>query len=83
MFIQLQGIVFIQLQVNYIIVNFQGNIFTQRKCIHSKKLFVRSRNYIHFNKIIFIEGILFIQFKKIIFIQGIAVIQGNYIHSKK
>ena len=53
MFMQLQGIVFIQLQGNYIIVNFQGNIFTQRKYIysqkyiHSSKLLIRSRNYIH------------------------------------
>ena len=35
-------LVFIQLQGNYIIVNFQGNIFTQRKYIYSqKKIFIR------------------------------------------
>ena len=37
MFMQLQGIVFIQLKGNYIIVNFQGNIFTQRKYLYSQK----------------------------------------------
>ena len=33
----IQGIVFFQLQVNYII-NFEGNIFIQRKDIYSQKI---------------------------------------------
>ena len=53
---QLQGIIFIQLQGNDMVVNSQGNIFGQRTYIYSRKIFVkgnyiRSRNFIHFKKL--------------------------------
>ena len=80
---QLQGIVFIQLQGNYIFVNCQGTKFIQRIYICSQKsiiirgnLFIRSRNYIHFKELIS-------SLNKIIFIQGNIFIQGDNLHSGK
>ena len=55
---QLQGIIFNQLQGNDIVFNFQGNIFTQKIYIYSQKSifiqgnYIRLRNYIHFKEII-------------------------------
>ena len=88
-FMQLQGIVLIQLQGNYIFVNFQGNIFFQitylfiQKYIHSasrklysfKDLYSFQGSYIHSRKIY--------SLKEIIFIQGHIFVQGNYIRSRK
>ena len=59
------------------IYSLKENILIHKKYIHSRKLFIRSRNYIHFKEIILIQGIIFIQFKEIIFTQGIVFIQGN------
>ena len=48
---QLQGIVFIQLQGNYILVNckeinsFKGHIFIHKKCNHPKKLYSFTESY--------------------------------------
>ena len=71
---QLQGILFIQLQGNDLFVNFQGNIFIQTKYIYSQKLY-------SFKELIFVQGLIFIQgdYK---FIQGMIFIQRNYIHSR-
>ena len=71
-FTQLQGIVFIQLQGNDILVNYQGNkfiidLFTKSIIIRGN--YIRSRTYINFKEIS--------SFKENIFIQG------NYIHSRK
>ena len=73
-FMQLQGIIVIQLQGNDLFVNFQGNIFIQTKYIYSHKLY-------SFKEIIFVQGLIFIQgdYK---FIQGMIFIQRNYIHSR-
>ena len=54
MFMHVQGIVFIQLQGNYITVNFQGNIFTQRKYIYSQKICSFKEIYL-FEETIFIQ----------------------------
>ena len=76
---QLQGIVFIQLQGNNVVVNFQGNIFFQRTSIYSQKLY-------SFKEIIFVQGSIFISrklysFKKLSSFKENIFIQGNYIHS--
>ena len=65
---QLQGIIFIQLQGNGLFVNFQGNIFIQTKYIYSQKLY-------SFKEIIFVQGL--------IFIQGDYIHSRNDIHPKK
>ena len=44
-FMQLQGIEFIQLQGNDIVVNFQGNIFIQRTYISSQKYIQSKKLY--------------------------------------
>ena len=72
---QLRGIVFIQLQGNDIFVNFQGNIFVQRTCIYSQKIY-------SFKKFIFVQGIIFISRKLYSFKETIFN-QGNYINSRK
>ena len=68
-FMQLQGIVFIQLQANDILVNCQGNKLIQRTYIYSQKVIIIRGNYINFKEIS--------SFKENIFIQG------NYVHSRK
>ena len=78
---QLQGIVFIQLQGNDILVNCQGNKFIQRTYLFTKSIIIRgnyihSRNYIHFKELIS-------SLNEIIFIQGDLFIQGNNFHSGK
>ena len=80
---QLQGIVFLQLQGNDILLNCQGNKFIQRTYIYSQK--VQSSE-----AIIFVHGITFIlrnlsvrSFKEIIFSQGNIFIQGKHIYSGK
>ena len=50
---QLQEIVFIQLQGNDIVVNFKANIFTQRTYMNSQKIY-------SFKEIIFVQGIILI-----------------------
>ena len=54
MFMQLQEVVFIQLQGNYTIVNFQGNIFTQRKLLMSRvpNDYHRAKKYYKLNAIL-------------------------------
>ena len=57
-FMQLQGIVFIQLQGNGILVNCQGNIFIYNIYLFTKSIIIRgnyiltARNYIHFKELI-------------------------------
>ena len=82
-FMQLLGIVSIQLQGNYILVNCQENKFIQRTHIYSQKVYpfeagncIRSRNYNHFKELIS-------SFNEIISIQGNIFIQGKHIHSGK
>ena len=56
-FMQLQGIVFIQLQGNDILVNCQGNKFIYNIYLFTKSIIIRgnyilTRNYIHFKELI-------------------------------
>ena len=56
---ELQGIVFIQIQGIDTVVDFQGNSFKQHIFIHKKIIqgnYICSRNYIHLKEIIFIQG---------------------------
>ena len=78
---QIQGIVFIQLQGNDIVVNFQWNLFIQRTFIYSQKIY-------SLKEFIFVQGVVFISrklysFKEIIFVHGIIFIQRKQIHSRK
>ena len=78
MFMQLQRIVFIQLQGKDIFVDFQGNIFIQGTYIYSQKMY-------SFKEIVFVQGMIIISRKLLysVFIQGNTFIQGNYLHSRK
>ena len=66
---QLQGIVFIQLQETYLILSFQGNIFTQRKKLFTKNIFIQ------FKEIVFTQGI--------VAIQGNYIHSRKYVYSRK
>ena len=76
-FMQLQGIVFIQLQENEILVNCQGNKFIQRtrNIIHKK--------YISFEAIIFFHEIIFISRSLSVYSRKYILVQGKHIHSGK
>ena len=84
-FMQLQGIVFIQLQGNDILVNCQGNIdsFKEHIFIHKKYNlrgnYILTRNYI----LITFQGTVSVRSRKYILVQRNIFIQGNYIHSRK
>ena len=83
---QLQGIVFIQLQGNYILVNCQGNTdsfkkhrFIHKKCNHSRQLYSDTKLYSFQGTLSarsFVQGNIS-SFNENIFIRG------NYIHSRK
>ena len=81
-FMQLQGIVFIQLQWNNILVNCQGNIdsFKDHKFIHKKYSF---EAIIFWQEIIFISRNRISSLRKYVLVQWSIFIQGNYIHSRK
>ena len=76
-FKQPQGIVFIQLQVNDIIVNCQGNTDLLTKSIITRGNYILTRNYIHFKEPYQVRS------RKYILVQRNIFIQGNYIHSRK
>ena len=80
---QLQRIVFIQLQGNDILVNCQGNIdsfkeqiFIHKKCNYSRQLYSDTKLYSF-------QGTLSVRSRKYILVQWNIFIRGNYIHSKK
>ena len=73
---QLQGIVFIQLQGNDILVNYQGNKLIQRTYIYSQK--VQS-----IEAIIFFYGIIFISRNLLVHSRKCILVQGKHIHSGK
>ena len=75
-FMQLQGIVFIQLQGNDILVNCQGNKSIQITYIIIRGNYICSRNYIHFKELVS-------SFKDIIFIQGYYIHSRKYLRSRK
>ena len=82
-FMLLQGIVFIQLQGNDILVNCQGNtylfkeyIFIHKKYNHSRQLYSDTKLYSFQGPYQFVQGNIS-SFSENIFIQG------NYIHSRK
>ena len=82
-FIQLQGIVFILLQGNDILVNRQGNtdlvkgehIFIHKKYNHSRQLYSDTKLYSF-------QGTLSVHSRKYILVQW-KHIQGNYIHQSR
>ena len=82
-FMQLQGIVFIQLQGNDILVNCQeilllsNNIYLFTKSIITRGNYILTRNYIHF-----MEPYQFVQGNISSFNENIFI-QRNYIHSRK
>ena len=91
-FMQLQGIIFIQLQGNDILVNCQGNtdsfkehIFIHKKYNHSRP--VRSTKYIlvqwkhiHSGKLYPFKEICSLKEHIFVQVQGYMFIQGNYIY---
>ena len=80
---QLQGIVFIQLQGNDILVNFQGNIDSFKEHIFIHKKYNHSRQLYSDTKLYSFQGIVLVRSRKYILVQGNIFIQGNYIHSRK
>ena len=82
-FMQLQGIVFIQLQGNDILLNCQGNIdFFQITHIHSQK-YNHSRQLYSDTKLYSFQGSVSVRSSKYILVERNIFIQGNYIHSRK
>ena len=85
---QLQGIVFIQPQGNYQVLNFLENIFIQRtnfyfysqEIFSFKEIIFIQGNYIHSRKLYSFKE--FSSFKENIFIQGIYILSRKYIHSR-
>ena len=79
---QLQGIVFIQLQGNDIFVNCQGNILSNNIYLFTKSIIIRgnyilTRNYIHFKEPYqFVQGNIS-SFNKIYSFRETISIQGN------
>ena len=80
---QLQGIVFIQLQGNDILVNFQGNIDSFKEHIFIHKKYNHSRQLYSDTKLYSFQGTVLVRSRKYILVQGNIFIQGNYIHSRK
>ena len=84
-FIQLQGIVFIRLQGNDILVNckeinsFKGHIFIHKKYNHSKQLYSFTESYSFQGTYQFILGNIS-SFKENIFIQGYYIQSRIYIN---
>ena len=80
---QLQGIVFIQLQGNYILVNCQGNLkFIQRTYSFTRSIIIRgnyilSRNYIHFKDLISSFKEIYLRLRKTYSFREIISIQRN------
>ena len=85
---QFQGIVFIQLQGNDIVVNFQENIFIQKNIfiLFTKNVFIQE-NYIHSRKLYSSKELPSFKesypFKENIFIEEIYILSRKYIHSRK
>ena len=82
-FMQLQGIVFIQLQGNDILVNCQGNIDSFKQHIFIHKKYNHSRQLYSDTKLYSFQGTVSVRSRKYILVQRNIFIQGNYIHSRK
>ena len=82
---QIQGIVFIQLQGNDILVNCQGNIdsLKQHIFIHKKYNLNHSRKLFSDTKLYSFQGTVSVLSRKYILVQRKIFIRGNYIHSRK
>ena len=78
---QLQGIVFIQLQENDILVNCQENIDSFKEHIFIHKKYNHSRQLYSDTKLYSFQGIVSVRSRKYILVQRNILIQGNYIHS--
>ena len=82
-FMQLQGIVFIQLQGNDILVNCQGNIDSSKEHIFIHKKYNHSRQLYYDTKLYSFQGTVSVRSRKYILVQWNIFIQGNYIHSRE
>ena len=82
-FMQLQGIVFIQLQGNDILVNCQGNIDSFKEHIFIHKKYNHSRQLYSDTKLYSFQGTVSVRSRKYILVQRNIFIQGNYVHSRK
>ena len=82
-FMQLQGIVFIQLQGNDTLVNRQGNIDSFKEHIFIHKKYNHSRQLYSDTKLYSFQGTVSVRSRKYILVQWNIFIQGNYIHSMK
>ena len=82
-FMQLQGIAFIQLQGNYIRVKYQGNIDSFKEHIFIHKKYNHSRQLYFDTKLYSFQETVSVRSRKYILVQWNIFIQGNYIHSRK
>ena len=80
---QLQGIVFIQLRGNDILVHCQGNIDSFKEHIFIHKKYYHSRQLYSDTKLYSFQGTVSVRSRKYILVQRNILIQGNYIHSRK
>ena len=82
-FMQFQGIVFIQLEENYILVNCQENIVPFKYHIFIHKKYNHSRQLYSDTKLYSFQGTVSVRSRKYTLVQRNIFIQGNYIHSRK
>ena len=80
---QLQGIVFIQLRGNDILVHCQGNIDSFKEHIFIHKKYYHSKQLHSDTKLYSFQGTVSVRSRKYILVQRNILIQGNYIHSRK
>ena len=81
---QLQGIVFIRLQGNYILVNCKGNTDSFKERIFIRKKYNHSRQLYSDTKLYACQGTLYLFGQgNISSFNGNIFIQGSYIHSRK
>ena len=78
-----EGIVFIQLQGNGILVNCQGNIDSFKEHIFIHKKYNHSRQLYSDTKLYSFQGTVSVRSRKYILVQRNIFIHGNYIHSSK
>ena len=76
-FMQLQGIVFIQLQGNDILVNCQGNIDSFKEHIFIHQKYNHSRQLYSDTKLYSFQGTVSVRSRKYILVQRNISIQGN------
>ena len=80
---QLQEIVFIQLQGNDILVNCKGNVDSFKEHIFIHKKYNHSRQLYSDTKLYSFQGTVSVRSRIYILVQRNIFVQGNYIHSRK